>query len=293
MSVDPDPAELTTPRDPADYARPRLMGPGFWAMIAFAVLCVIAGAAVATFGANLFPARPKPAKPAEAAQAPRETGALTAPAAETFAVPAPIPVSSAGSAELDQLNARIATLEADQARTASAAAAALAAAALLEASQTSRPFADELTALDAVSPPSAELRALRVLAIVGAPSRAALAVEFPEHAARAAGAARAPGPGAGLWVRVQGALSRVVMIRRVGDVPGDGVDALLSRAERQLDDGDVDHALRTLEALPPASRDAIAPWTARARTRAEIDRRISAVRAQALEDLARTARSGA
>ncbi len=83
------------------------------------------------------------------------------------------------------------------------------------------------------------------------------------------------------------------MIRRVGDVPGDGVDALLARAERQLDDGDVDHALRTLEALPPASREAIAPWTARARTRAEIDRRISAVRAQALEDLARTARGGA
>jgi hypothetical protein len=293
MSVDPDPAELTTPRDPAEYARPRLMGPGFWAMIAFAVLCIVAGAAIATFGANLFPAKPKPAAQAEPASTPRDAGAPAAAGAETFAAVAPPPEASGGSAELDHLNARIATLEADQARTASSAAAALAAAALLEAAQTSRPFADELTALDAVSPPSAELRALRALAVVGAPSRAALAVDFPEHAARAAGAARAPGEGAGLWVRIQAALSRVVMIRRVGDLPGNGVDAVLARAERQLDDGDIDHALRTLEALPPASRDALSPWTARARTRAEIDRRISAVRAQALEDLARTARGGA
>jgi hypothetical protein len=291
MTVDPDLSELSAPRDPASYGRPRLMGPGFWAMIALAVICVAAGAGIATFGARLFPATAKPA-PAESAPAARETTAPPA-APEAFAAPTPAAPEAARSAELERLATRLDTLEASQARTAESAAAALAAAALLDAAQTSRPFSDELAALDHVSPPSAELRALRGLAASGAPSRAALAAQFPEYAARAAGASRATGDGSGLWARIQATLSRIVMVRRVGDLPGRGVDALLARAERQLDDGDVDHALRTLEDLPPAGRQAVEPWVARARTRAEIDRRVSAVRAQALEDLARLSRSGA
>lgn len=291
MTIDPDPAELSAPRDPASYGRPRLMGVGFWAMIALAVICVAAGAGIATFGTHLFPSKAKPAA-VQPAVAPRVDAAPAAP--EAFAAPLAAPQPAAdGTAELGRLSARLDTLEADQARTAEAAAAALAAAALLEAAQTSRPFSDELTALDQVSPPSAELHALRGLAATGAPSRAALATQFPEYAARAAGAARATGEGRGLWARIQATLSRIVMVRRVGDLPGIGVDALLARAERQLDDGDVDHALRTLDELPPAGRAAVEPWVARARTRAEVDRRVSAVRTQALEDLARLARSGA
>jgi hypothetical protein len=291
MTVDPDPSEPSAPRDPASYARPRLMGPGFWAMIALAVICVAAGAGIATFGTHLFPAKARPI-PAEAAPTVREAAPPAAPEAFASPIPAPAPVEADRSAELGRLAQRVDGLEASQARTAESAAAALAAAALLEAAQTSRPFADELAALDKVSPPSAELRALRSLAATGAPSRTALAAQFPEYAARAAGASRATGDARGLWARIQATLSRIVMVRRVGDLPGNGVDALLARAERQLDDGDVDHALRTLEELPPAGRTAVEPWVARARTRAEIDRRVSAVRAQALEDLARLARSG-
>ena len=292
MTVDPDPSELTAPRDPASYARPRLMGPGFWAKIALAVICVAAGAGIATFGARLFPAPAKPA-PVESTPVARETPPPAALETFTATVPPPAALEPDRSAELEGLTKRLDTLEASQARTAESAAAALAAAALLDAAQSSRPFSDELAALDQVSSPSAELRALRGLAASGAPSRAALAAQFPEYAARAAGASRATGDGNGLWARIQATLSRIVMVRRVGDLPGKGVDALLAQAERQLDDGDVDHALRTLEELPPAGRQAVEPWVARARTRAEIDRRVSAVRAQALEDLARLARSGA
>jgi hypothetical protein len=291
MTVDPDPTELSAPRDPASYGRPRLMGVGFWAMIALAVICVAAGAGIATFGTHLFPPKTEPT--AEPVPPSRTETAPVAP--ETFAAltPAPVEPLADRSVQFGQLTARLDNLEAGQARTAEAAAAALAAAALLEAAQTSRPFTDELAALDRVSLPSAELRALHGLAATGAPSRMALATQFPEYAARAAGASRATGDGRGLWARIQATLSRVVMIRRVGDLPGKGVDALLAQAERQLDDGDVEHALRTLDELPPAGREAVEPWVARARTRAEIDRRVSAVRTQALEDLARLARSGA
>ena len=287
MSAPPDPVELTAPRDPAAYGRTRLMGPSFWAMMALCVLCVIAGASVVAFGPKLFPARPHPAAEAPV---PRDE-APARPAAEPVAEgPSSLPAAPPPEA-VAKLSGRIDQLESAQNRTAENAAEALAASALMDAAQTSRPFPEELAALAAVSPPSAELRALKHLAETGAPSRAALAAEFPDYAARAAGAARAPGEG--LLARLQAALARVVVVRRVGEVSGNGVDALLARAERQVQDGDIDHALRTLDALSPAGREALGPWRVRAEQRAEIDRRVSGLRAQALEDLARLARRGA
>ncbi len=73
---------------------------------------------------------------------------------------------------------------------------------------------------------------------------------------------------------------------RVGDLSGDSVDALLARAERQVEDGDLDHALRTLDRLPAKARDAIGDWRTRAERRAEIDRNAAALRARALQALA-------
>lgn len=286
MSVTPDPTS-TPPPAPGGS---RLLGPMFWLMIVFGLMCVLAGYVLSRFGPHLFPVKPKPAVSADLAG--------VRPLAPAAAYPSGAPPPFAGAtgapnAAISRLAERVDALEVEQSRTAEAAASALAAAALMEAAQTSRPFADELSALDAVSPPSAELRALRRVAERGAPSRAALAASFPDYAARAAGAARGPAEGAGLMTRLAAALSRVVTLRQVGDVPGVSVDAMLARAERQVEEGDLDHALKTLDGLPPGGRDALAPWRAAAETRADIDRRVSAVRLQALEDLTRLARSGA
>ena len=115
----------------------------------------------------------------------------------------------------------------------------------------------------------------------------------PLAAAKAASAARAPGDGAGVLERVGYALSRVVALRRVGEVPGDSADARLARAEQQMQDGDVAAALKTLEALPAAAKDALGPWRDRAERRAKLDRDIAAVRAQAMEELGRLSQAGA
>ncbi|WP_304163895.1 COG4223 family protein [Phenylobacterium aquaticum] len=291
MSAQPDPAELLAPRDPAEYGRQRLIGRGFWAGIAVSLMVVAALLGLWRFGPRLFVTAPKPA--IEAPVAGDEPAALSQ-AAGPLPVERPVPADAApSSAEVERLAQRLDALEAQQSRTAEQAAAALAASALLDAAQSSRPFADELAALVAVSPPTTDLRALRRLAQVGAPSRAELAGDFPDYAARAASASRGLGDGGGLWARIKAALSKVVMLRRVGDVPGKGVDATLARAEHMVQEGDIDHALRMLDTLPQAGRDAMAPWRARAERRAEIDRRVAAVRADALEDLARMARGGA
>jgi len=288
MSAPSDDAGLTAPKDPAAYRRRPLLGVTFWAMMALMLLCVLSGVAIANFGPRLF-ARGPAARGAEPA-------ALAAEPAASTATPATPPAQAAAPAppapDIARLSARVATLEAQQSHASQAAAAALAASAVVDATQGDGPFADELASLRAISPPSPELLALARLAPIGAPSRTALAATFPDYAARAATAARAPGDKAGLGDRIVYELSRVVSLRRVGDVPGDDVDALLARAERQLDDGDVDRALRTLDRLPPGAREALAPWRTRAERRAEIDRNAQALRARALQTLANEARGG-
>ena len=288
----PGAPETSSPRDPAEYRPKPLLGFTFWAMIVLMLLCVLAGVAIADFGPRLFGPRPPRVGAAEPAATSVEPAATPAPVAQPAPQTAATP--AAPSVDVARLSARVATLEAQQGHVDQAAAAALAASAVVEASQGTGPFAAELTSLQAMSPPSPELLALARLAPAGAPSRTALAVSYPDYAARAASAARAPGPKAGLGDKVTYELSRVITLRRVGDAAGDGVDELLARAEREVDDGDLDKALRTLDRLPAGARDAMAPWRSRAERRAEIDRNASALRARALQTLAgEAARSGA
>jgi hypothetical protein len=284
-----DPSEITAPKDPAEYRPKPLMGATFWAMIALMLLCVIAGVAIAVVVPRVF--APKPAASRSVAETSLAAEAPAAPAVPA-AVAAPA-AAAAPSPDVARLSARVTALESQQGHASQAAAAALAASAVVEAAQGTGPFADELSSLRAISPPSPELQALARLAQAGAPSRTALAASFPDYAARAASAARAPGDKAGLGDRIVYELSRVVSLRRVGDVAGDGVDAVLARAERQVGDGDLDRALRTLDRLPPAARDAMAPWRGRAERRAEIDRNATALRSRALQTLASEARGGA
>jgi hypothetical protein len=287
MSPPSDTSQDAAPQDPAAY-RPRpLLGVTFWAMIAFAVLCVLAGAAIANLGPRLF-ARPAPKAPAEAAAA--VEASLPAPPVPALAA---APIAAPAGPDVERLSARVTALESRQAHASQAAAAALAVSAVVEAAQGAGPFAEELASLRAVSPPSRELESLARLAQSGAPSRTALAASFPDYAARAASAAHAPGDKARLGDRIVYELSRIVTLRRVGDVPGDGVDAILARAERQVEDGDLDRGLRTLDRLPAGARDAMAPWRVRAERRAEIDRNAQALRARALQALALEARGAA
>jgi len=280
--------QLSAPRDPGSYGSRRRTGLGVGALILFGVACVAGGYSLARFGPTLpelYPDKPRAGAVAEVAP----LAAPAPPVADDS--PASAPITVAAPVGDDATARRLDALEADRGRLASASASALAASALMQAAQGSRPFAPEVKALAALTP-SLDLRALQADAERGAPSRAALAASFPDYAARAASAARTPGDGAGVLARVGHALSRVVALRRVGEVPGDGPDAILARAERQIDDGDIVGALATLEVLPADAKDALGPWRDRAERRAKIDREIARIRAQALQELSQLARSG-
>jgi hypothetical protein len=199
---------------------------------------------------------------------------------------------AASSSDLSAIEARLARIEAAQGRAARAASAAVAAAALADAASTSRPFLTELATLERLSPHAEDLAGLKALAESGAPTAAALAAEFPEVADHAASASRSTSGDTSLLSRAGDALAALFTLRRVGSLTGNEPDAVLARAERRVAEGDIESALKQLEALPAGGQRATADWRERAQRRVEIERRIAALRASALRDLAQ-AESGA
>ena len=273
------PSEPNLPRDPAAYRPKPLLGVGFWVMVAFGLLCVLAGVAVTLLGPRLLSAKPEAVAPSAPEPVQRPVTSLS-PLYPANAEPARVTLDEVG-----QLKARIAVLEGQGARSAEATTAALAAAALLDAAQGSKPFVEEYEALRAVAPTLPGLAALSRLAETGAPSRGALAVSFSTVAAKVASRSRKPPQDAGLGARIAYEAGKVVTIRQIDDVEGDRPDALVARAELALQDGEVVAALALLDRLPPRGRVALAGGREGAERRAVIDREVAALRVRAVRDL--------
>jgi hypothetical protein len=83
-------------------------------------------------------------------------------------------------------------------------------------------------------------------------------------------------------------LAAVFTIRRVDRLTGSDPDAILARAQRRADDGDIEGAVGELDALSAPGRDAAAGWRGEAERRIEIDRLTAAIRADAERDLGAT-----
>jgi hypothetical protein len=273
-----------------------LLGLGFWLLMAFGVACVLFGIFIAHYGPQIF----GPNHTAASSAAPASVSSVSAPSTQIDETLAPVAEASATpakpvlpDAELFAINQRVGRLEAEQHQQASASASALAASALQQAAQTSQPFDEDLKAVEPLLPARADLRTLRRLAQAGAPTRSALASSFPEVAARAAVAARTPAKESGPFAEALHVLASIVTIRRVDRLTGKGPDAVLARAERLLNDGELDAALKTLDDLPKDAKLAMAQWRSGLERRAEIDRQIAGLRASALKDLSHSVEKGA
>ncbi|MBS0296424.1 MAG: hypothetical protein JSR45_08935 [Proteobacteria bacterium] len=280
------------------------MSPAFFVALSTGLAVVIAGAALA-FVLPRFLNKPKtpaapPAASAPATTEPASTGALQARIAqlqqeleEARAGSAAARDASARNAAELALSARLDRIEAAERRINRAASAAVAASALSDAARTSRPFPAELAAVERLMPQSSETPGLRVLAEQGAPTRAALAAEFPDVAAKAKASARLPAKGSGFLDRLWAGLGSLITVRRIDDFTGQSVDAVLARAERHAAEGDLEGALNEMRALPPGAQRATADWRERARRRVEVETRIAALRAAAMRDLSVASEPGA
>lgn len=272
--------------------RRSLLGLGFWLSMVFGLICIGLGIFIGVYGPQVFRHGGPSASPAAsvtgAAQVPtsRSSDSVSMPTQEV-AVEAPRP--AVADAELFAINQRVGRLEADQHDQAAAAASALAASALQQAAQSSQPFDEDLKAVEPLLPANTDLRALRRLAQIGAPTRSALASSFPEVAAKAAVAARTPGKDSGPFAEALHVLASIVTIRRVDKVTGKGPDAVLARAERLLNDGELDATLKALDDLPKDAQLSMTQWRSGLERRAELDRQIGALRASALKALSQSA----
>ncbi|MGR3484238.1 MAG: hypothetical protein ACU0BF_02765 [Paracoccaceae bacterium] len=170
-------------------------------------------------------------------------------------------------AALEELEARRAEAEAAAARAARAVDAREELTAVIRAVDTGAPFASEVAALgEALQAPLPD--ALVRSAMDGVPTRGDLAAAFPDAARAALTAARQAGatPDAG---GLGGVLRSQFGVRSTAPREGDDPDAILSRAQAEVDAGRIDAALAELSALPESAQAPLADWTAAARTRVD------------------------
>ncbi|MBD3665192.1 COG4223 family protein [Sulfitobacter aestuariivivens] len=108
--------------------------------------------------------------------------------------------------------------------------------------------------------------ALTAVADSGVATLNSLQARFPDDARISLTAARASGED-GEEAGVGSFLRRQLGARSVAPRDGDDPDAVLSRAEAAVRDGQLAQALEELEALTPAAKDAMQNWLADAQTR--------------------------
>ena len=250
----PDSIELAPTRDPSAYAKRPLLTGGFWVMMAFCALCLLAAAAVVILAPRLAPVRHAVVAASPTATPPPATRPLAAELAP--------PVDTSAPTDVSALSGRLQRLESSQDHILNAAAGALAASALSDAAAKPAPFAADLAAVAKVLPGSPDATALASLAQEGAPTRPALATDLTALGAEISTAARAPGRNASFMDRALYAVARVVSLRRI-DVKASGPDAILVRAQHRADDGDLEGAVATLDTLPDEAKAALAPGATR------------------------------
>jgi hypothetical protein len=156
---------------------------------------------------------------------------------------------------------------------------AIAAAGLKSAIDRGGSFMSELEAFASVAPEDPAVAELRDLAARGVPSRAALVAGFSDAASKAIAAADPADPEAGLVDRLMSSAMSVVKVRKVGDVEGDSVEAIVARAETRLLNGDLDAAVAEWSTLPEASRAATADYSDALAARARSEKLIAAAMA--------------
>ncbi|MET0670888.1 MAG: mitofilin family membrane protein [Xanthobacteraceae bacterium] len=192
--------------------------------------------------------------------------------------------SSGDHGEIVKLADRIAALEkvdrtvADQlAKNAAASAAAavndrpirfaLAASALRAAFDRGEPFTAELAAVKPLTANMQTLAAIEPFAASGVPSAATLGRELLTVLPimqRAAGITPRDG---GLLDRLQANAEKLVRVRPIEEMPGDDVNAILSRIEVKAAQADIAGALAELAKLPPTVRAPALAWVAKAEAR--------------------------
>ena len=163
----------------------------------------------------------------------------------------------------------------------------IAAAALKSAIDRGSPFMAELETFAAITGDSEAIASLRGMAASGVPTRAALSEMTPDAAYAMIAASEQVPADAGLLDRLASSARSLVKVRAVGEVEGEGVQAITARLEAAVNRGDYAKALAEYETLPAESKTAGADFMGKVKARMEADGLIEKVLSDALKSAAK------
>ena len=156
------------------------------------------------------------------------------------------------------------------------AAAALALGAVRRVSDSGEPFTAELDVLAAYVPEGRDMATLRRYANTSVPSVKKLADEFAP-AARDAIAAAHRDAAKNPWQKLGARFGNLISVRPAAPVAGDSVEAIISRAEAQVEAGNVGTGVAELKTLPDSAREAMSPWMQQAASRVAVNEAIASL----------------
>jgi len=194
---------------------------------------------------------------------------------------------NAAAEQINTLTLQVAALEEQVARPDPTAQAALgiALANLSRAVDAGSKFEVELSAIAALAPEDAAVAALSEIAPKGVRSFASLKQEFAELVDPLLTAERQAGRTT-FWERLVGNALSIVTVRRVGDVEGDSVEAIVARIEAKLALEDLSGALAEAKLLTGPAGEVAAPWTQAVEERQATDALVRDLSARVLAHVA-------
>ncbi|WP_281016739.1 MULTISPECIES: mitofilin family membrane protein [unclassified Minwuia] len=118
----------------------------------------------------------------------------------------------------------------------------------------------------------------------GVPTADALRQRFPAAADAALTAERIGGDDTWYGAAFQ-RLGNLVSVRRVGEVEGTGVEAIVTRAEYRLQEGNLEAALAELDGLSGPPAEAVASWRVAAEQRLKLEQAIRALQQDVFQNM--------
>lgn len=117
-------------------------------------------------------------------------------------------------------------------------------------------FTAELATLEGIKPDDPAVQELKTFASAGVPSRSKLVADFPAVADAILAATRADDPNQSFADRLMSSAFSAIQVRPVGEVAGEGPDAIVARMETRLTNGDLAAAAAEWEKLPESAKKA-------------------------------------
>ncbi len=149
---------------------------------------------------------------------------------------------------------------------------------------TGRPFRDELNVLQKLTSATQETKALEPYATNGLPTMSYLQQGFREASRKAQAAAQKSSDAKGLG-KLMANIRGLFTVRKRGNISGDTPSAIISRAEYQLEQGDLSAALNELKMLEGEPAAAVANWRALAEAKLSGDKLIDRISGDLLAEL--------